>query len=132
MTISGSIKFNKSPKKLPKLSCLRVKFEDHSIADGSAYVFAEKKIDMSEVDVSDKPLTYSLVSKMPHKTELWRDVSMVAVLNVGWCRTGPTPKWIRNRDYLTDTSIPISLEETKHDYSVDIPMVYYCKYFKTV
>ena len=125
MIIRGKIQFSKKPGKLPPNSCLHVAFKDTAIADLPSVLYKEVVIDLSDVLV-DKNYTYKLKTKKPKRMHASYTVS--ATLNVGWCSKTSSSKWIREKDYLTDTKFHVDLEESKGDYERDLTMIWHCKY----
>ena len=125
MIIRGELSFDKAPGKLPKPSCLNFIFEDISFQDVKSVLYAEKRIDVSGVDMKKK-IKYSLETKKPK--DIKADFTMSVVLNIGWCPDKNSTSWLRNHDFLSDTTfrVPLSLEEV--EYSKDIAAVYYCKF----
>ena len=124
MIIHGKATFNKAPGKLPPKSCLRLSFQDISIADAPSVLYKEEIIDLSDVEVGDA-LKYSIKSRKPQVPSIAFSVS--AVLNVGWCAKSGSHPWIKVNDYLTDTSFYVDLTKDKDDYIRDIWISYYGK-----
>lgn len=125
MTIKGIIDFDKVPGKLPSPSCLNLFFEDISLQDVSSVLYAKKQIDVSGYDMK-KQYQYSLETKKPINTKLVYSISVV--LNIGWCPNQNATSWVRNNDYLSESTIKVPLAVEEDIYTRDIIAVYYCEY----
>lgn len=114
------MKFPKSVGKLPKSSCLIVIFRDTTYADASAIYLAEKKIDMSNVSID---LTYPYEIKSSKPKPSWREYSVTAILNRGWCPDNRTQEWLRTGDFFMDTRHRVGVNPYSNKYEVDLEMV---------
>ena len=124
MTIQGVMMFNKIPGKLPEPSCLKLFFEDISFQDVKSVLYAAETWDMSGIELQQK-FKYSFLTRKPKDLKSVYSVSIV--LNVGWCPGNETTSWIRNNDYLSDSSLKVPLKEDEDTYIRDIPIVFYCE-----
>ena len=124
MTIHGKVSFKKSPGQLPPKSCLRVVFEDVSIQDDASVVYKTEEFNVSSSSI-DSHFEYKFSSKRPkHHHEFY---AVSAVLNVGWCPDPDSESWIRDFDFLSDTTIYVPISENTTDYEVNIPVVFNCE-----
>ena len=127
--IRGKITFTKKPGKLPPNSCLNLEFKDTAVQDVSSVIYQEDTIDLSEVEIGDS-YYYKIKTKKP---KLIHDsYSISAVLNVGWCPKAASSKWIRQKDYVTDTTFNVNFSKPGNEFNRDIFMVWYCKYIHAV
>eukprot|EP00795_Rhopilema_esculentum_P016580 gene16580-8004_t len=122
ITIHGKLKFNKSPGKLPKKSCLRISFQDTGLADTSSVSYKEDVLDLSGVEIGNV-YEYKLMSRRPQRTF---GFSVSATLNVGWCPDKDSKQWLKNKDFLTDTMFNVKLKPDSVNYEKDLNLVYYC------
>ena len=116
--------FKKSPGKLPSHSCLRVVFEDVSLADQGSVVYKTEEFNVSDTDINAHYM-YEFKTKKPKENHEFYAIS--AVLNVGWCADQDGDDWIRNFDFLSDTTLYVPISKGVTDYEVDVPVVFYCK-----
>ena len=122
--IHGKVSFKKSPGKLPMHSCLRVVFEDVLIQDDASVVYKAEEFNVTNADINTH-YEYKFTTKKPKDVHEFYAVS--AVLNVGWCPDPDSDDWIRDFDFLSDTTIYVPITENVTDYEVDVPVVFYCK-----
>ena len=121
MKVSGKISFptDKIPETLPENSNLKVKFEDVILQDAPSKVLGSAQVDLSGYKKGQQ-LEYTIECKKPSEHGMY---SVSAVLNVGWKANGD--EWLRKGDFLTDTVLPVKIEEGKDDYTADIELVKY-------
>lgn len=125
MRIHGKVSFKKSPGKLPVPSCLRVVFEDVSMQDVDSVVYKTEEFNVSSTDINAH-YDYEFKTKKPRESHEFYAVS--AVLNVGWCPDPDSESFVRDFDFLSDTTIYVPINENTTDYEVNVPVVFYCKF----
>ncbi|NP_001267819.1 cysteine rich BMP regulator 2 precursor [Hydra vulgaris] len=120
MWVNGTLFFPDVPK-VNASSCLIVSFRDVSIADYKSKTLAMLVLSVSQF--KDKEYNYVLQIKKP--SDLSGRFSVHAVLNVNWCSSDSSQKWIEKGDYLTVTSYQVDLKENTNTYSQDVHLICY-------
>ena len=125
ITISGKLTFKGDPPtNLPDTSHLKVQFQDTSRACAPSITLGTFKQDIKDYKAGT-PLTYSITVEKPKPARMWYSVS--AVLNVGWVPQEGGDDWLRNGDYLNDTSHNVDIEEGINEYHKDIEVIHYLR-----
>ncbi|XP_002163389.1 uncharacterized protein LOC100211495 isoform X1 [Hydra vulgaris] len=122
MNVSGKIVFASAevPEEIPNGSLLTVKVQDTNMMDAPAVLLGEYKTIIQNYNKGDS-LTYEIKNaSLPS----YKRATLHAVLNIGWQASGN--EWIRQGDYLNDTTHPIEIEDDKNEYfGCDINVVHY-------
>ena len=102
-------------------------FEDVSIQDDESVVYKTEEFNVSSVDINAH-YEYEFKTRKPKYNHEFYAVS--AVLNVGWCPDPDSNSWLRDFDFLSDTTIYVPISDNTTDYEVDVPVVFHCKLTK--
>ncbi|XP_066911698.1 uncharacterized protein [Clytia hemisphaerica] len=105
ITLTGEIEFKKELGVLPNGSCIKLRLEDISIADGSLFLVGERKFDLSGVEIKTT-YQYKFTVPKPIEDDLHEFFAISAVLNKGWCSEG---MGFEEGDLYTDTNFMVSL-----------------------
>ncbi|XP_066929219.1 uncharacterized protein [Clytia hemisphaerica] len=105
ITLTGEIEFKKELGVLPNGSCIKLRLEDISIADGSSFLVGERKFDLSGVEIKTT-YQYKFTVPKPIEEDLHEFFAISAVLNKGWCSEG---MGFEEGDLYTDTNFMVSL-----------------------
>ena len=116
MKVSGKITFLEPTGKLPSPSCLRIKLSDVSLADVPSVLIKEIKLDVSDQDIGAE-YQYEFETKKP--VAWWRDYSISAVLNKGWCKQEGESRWLRKGDFMTDARFSVDVTEEGNEFLKD-------------
>lgn len=102
------------PKVLPPDSCLRMSVKENIACFPNCNIpdLAVQKL-INPIPNPDGSISYQL--KITQKAFL---LSVSAVLNLGWCKTGS--EWIRNGDYLSDTAHELEVKKGKNNYVLNV------------
>jgi len=120
MNISGKIGFSGTdpPTSFPTNSTLVVKFEDTSRMDAAAVTLGRIERDLAG---HTGTIEYSLEATKPTDLQTAHyGFTVSATVNMGWKPRGQ--EWIKQGDWLTTTSHPVSLTANLNDYQVDIEL----------
>ena len=99
-------------------------FEDVSLQDEASVVYENKEFNVSSADMNTH-YEYKFKTKKPKDIHEFYAIS--AVLNVGWCPDPDSDDWVRDFDFLSDTTIFVPISENTTDYEVNVPVVFHCK-----
>ena len=123
LTVRGKITFKGgAPDKLPDGSRLQVQFQDVSLADAPSTTLGTFTLDIKDY-TPGVPLKYSITTEKPRPVSVIYSVS--AVINVGWAAQEGGNEWIRQGDYLNDTTHPVDITDGQNEYEKDIEVVHY-------
>lgn len=103
---------------IPSGSHLKVTLKDSGMQDASSIEIASTSVDLS-LYKKGTPLSYEIKCARPSHTDLEVD----AVLNMGWKANGDN--WIKQGDYLVETSTPVYLVKGTTSYNVDVQLTKY-------
>ena len=123
MTVRGKITFQGgAPETLTDSSRLKVQFQDVSRADAPSITLGTFTLDIKDYKAS-APLKYSITTEKPRPASFFYSVS--AVINVGWAAQEGGDEWLRQGDYLNDTTHHVDITEEQNEYERDIEVIYY-------
>ena len=123
VTITGKINFQGgAPGSLPDPSHLQVQFKDVSRACAPSITLGTFNWDIKDYK-PDVPLKYSITTEKPKAADYFYSVS--AVINVGWVAQEGGDEWIREGDYLSDTTHHVNITEGQNEYVQDIEVIHY-------
>ncbi len=124
ITIEGKITFKSGqPDSFSKPARLIVKFQDTSRMDAPSVDLGSQVIDIDTNNYNkNTALKFSITVPKPTDGVVF---SLSAVLNNGWIATAGGDEWLRQGDYLIDTSHHVDLQEGKTHYTKDVEVIHY-------
>lgn len=115
-----NVRFNTLPDSVPEKSFLYVKLLDISQRDATSEVIQAVNQEVTNIMLKNRPLILTLRPQKPLRRRDY-NYAVTAVLNIGWSPGPDSSEWIRNGDWMAETSNFVQLKTVK-DSTIDIDL----------